>query len=237
MEGNSQIENLLLPDGWYALVIFLIIILSGLLGGFAAYYLNKAEGKSIKSEGKSIIKSLILGVVASFIVPLFLNMISSNLLIEAQRNIIKIYIFIGFCILASVFSKNFLENMYNKILQQMSDLKKDIAPIKEASNEPDIPTGDISEESLNQKGINKIEYDLLTILSMGKFTYRSIPGLKKEPALKEKSDLVGETINNLLAKKLIEPKHFENRQTERYFISSEGRKILGELSIEENNNA
>ena len=83
MEGNSQIENLLLSDGWYGSVIFLIITLSGLLGGWASYYLNKSEEKSIK-------ESLIFGVVASFIVPLFLNMISSNLLFEAQRKIDKI---------------------------------------------------------------------------------------------------------------------------------------------------
>ena len=86
MEGNSQLENLLLSDGWYAAVILLIIVLSGLMGGLASYYLNE-------SEKKSIAKSFVLGVVASLIVPLFLNMISSNLLFEAQRQIDKMFIF------------------------------------------------------------------------------------------------------------------------------------------------
>jgi len=227
LEANSQLENLLLSDGWYGSVIFLIITLSGLLGGWASYYLNKSEEKTIK-------ESLIFGMVASFIVPLFLNMISSNLLFEAQKKLDKIFVFAGFCVLASVYSKNFLENMYNKILQQIGDIGKKVETIEEASNEPDIPTGDISEESLKQKGINQIEFDLLKTLSSGKYAYRSIRGLKKEPKLD--SELVDDAINKLLAQKLIESRHFRNRQTERYFIASEGRKILGELSIEQNNN-
>lgn len=93
--------------------------------------------------------------------------------------------------------------------------------------EPDIPTGDISEKSLKHKGINKIEFDLLKILSTGKYTYRSISGLKEESA--SDINLVDNAINELLAKKLIESRLMENKQ-KRYFISSKGRKILGELS-------
>jgi len=223
MEGNSQLENLLLSDGWYAAVILLIIVLSGLMGGLASYYLNESEQKSIS-------KSFVLGVVASLIVPLFLNMISSNLLFEAQRQIDKIFIFAGFCLLASVFSRNFLENIYNKILQQVGDIGKQVKTIEEASSEPDIPTGDISEESLKQKGITKIEFGLLNTLSSGKYAYRSISGLKKDSDSDRNS--VDNAINTLLAKKLIESRLMGKNQM-RYFISSEGRKMLGELSMEQ----
>jgi len=222
MEGNSQIEKLF-SDGGYAAIILLIMLLSGLIGGLASYYLNK-------SEEKTLLKSLILGVVASLIVPLFLNMISSNLLFEAQRQIDKIFIFAGFCLLASVFSKNFLENMYKKLLQQVGDIGKKVDTMEQASSEPDIPTGKITEESLKQKGITKIEFDLLNTLSSGKYTYRSVPGLIKQ----SDSDrhLVASGINTLLSKKLIESRDMGKNQI-RYFISSEGRKFLGELSMEQ----
>ncbi len=223
MEGNSQLENQLFSNDWYAAIILLIMLLSGLIGGLASYYLNK-------SEEKTLLNSLVLGVVASLIVPLFLNMISSNLLFEAQRQIDKIFIFAGFCILASVFSKNFLENMYNKILQQVGNIEKQVETIQEASSEPDIPTGEITEESLKQKGITKIEYELLTTLSTGNYAYRSIAGLKKDSHSDRK--LVDNAINTLLSKKLIESRLMRKNQT-RYFISSKGREILGELSMEQ----
>jgi hypothetical protein len=202
-------------------------VIAGSLGGWASYYLNE-------SEGKSILKSFVLGVVASSIVPLFLNMISSNLLFEVRKQIEKVFIFAGFCVLASVFSRNFLENIYNNILQQVGDIGKQVKNIEEASSEPDIPTGDISEESLKQKGITKIEFDLLNTLSSGKYTYRSISGLKKDSDSERNS--VDKAINTLLAKKLIESRLMGKNQM-RYFISSEGRKMLGELSLEQNNNA
>ena len=226
MEGNSQLEELLFSDGWYAVIIVLIMLVSGLIGGLASYYLNE-------SEEISMLKSFVLGVVASLIVPLFLNMISSNLLFEAQRQIDKIFIFAGFCLLASVFSKNFLENMYNKILQKVGDMGKQVKRIEEASSEPDIPTGDVTEESLKQKGITKIEYELLNTLSSGRYTYRSVAGLIKQSD--SDRNLVSDSINTLLSKKLIESRYMGKNQI-RYFISSEGRKTLGELSVEQNNN-
>jgi len=224
---NSQLENLLFSDACYAVIIVLIILLSGLIGGLASYYLNE-------SEEISMLKSFVLGVVASILVPLFLNMISINLLYEAQRQIDKIFIFAGFCVLASVFSKNFLENMYNKVLQQVGNIGKQVKTMEEASSEPDIPTGDVTEESLKQKGITKIEYELLNTFSSGRYTYRSVPGLIKQSD--SDRNLVSDSINTLLSKKLIESRYIGKNQI-RYFISSEGRKTLGELSVEQNNNA
>ena len=226
MGNNSQLENLLLPDIWYAVLIFLIIVFSGLLGGLAAYFLSESEEKSIR-------KSFVLGLVASFIVPVFLNMISSNLLSDAQRQIDKVFIFAGFCVLASVFSKNFLENIYNRVLQLVSDMKEKVERMEEASSEPDAPTGEPSKESLDQKRIDKTEFELLNILSSSRWAYRSISGLKNENKLDR--NLVDDAINKLLSKKLIETRIFKNNQT-RYFISTKGRKLLGDLSTQKNNN-
>ena len=95
-------ESLLMDDYLYGLCILTIMLLAGLLGGFASYHLNE-------SDDKSTVKSITLGIVAAMIVPVFLNMISSSLLVEAQKSVDKLFVFLGFCVLASVFSRNFLE--------------------------------------------------------------------------------------------------------------------------------
>jgi len=227
MVTQSMAAALLMSNGLYAMTIALIMLSAGVLGGFASYYLNE-------SEGKKLIKSVVLGIVAAMIVPVFLNMISSNLLIEAQKNIDKLFIFSGFCILAAVFSRNFLENIYSKVLQQVGNIGKQVKEIEEAAIEPEVPPTEVPEAALKKKGVTAAEFKLLSTLSSGRFVYRSVSGLKKESNL-NKHD-VDSCINSLLAKKLIESRLNSNNQT-RYFISNEGRMLLGELSIEHGDNS
>ena len=227
MEKKLVPESFLMSDGYYALIVIIIMISAGVLGGVASYYLNESEDKSKK-------KSITLGVVASMIVPVFLNMISSNLLIEAQKHVDKIMVFSGFCILAAVFSRNFLENIYNKVIQQVGNIGKQVKDFEEAASEPDVPTADVTEEVLKVRGLTQNEFMILNGLSAGKYTYRSISGLNKETGL-ERSD-INSCVNTLVAKGLIETR-VNDRKRMRYFLSGEGRKMLGELNAESNNNA
>ena len=218
MDINSPV---ILTTWMYAIVLLLIMLAAGVLGGIASYYLSE-------SEDRSKTKSITLGIVAALIVPVFLNMISSNILIEAQKEIDKLFIFTGFCVLASVFSRNFLENIYNKVIQQVGNLEK---KIEEAAEEPELPAKDVPETLLTKKGITSSEFKILSTLSSGRYTYRSTSGLRKESDLEKSS--FDESLNHLIAKKFVRSRLNKNEQ-QRYFISGQGREVLGELSIEQN---
>jgi DNA-binding MarR family transcriptional regulator/fluoride ion exporter CrcB/FEX len=221
MEMNSP---LILTAWMYAIVLLLIMLAAGVIGGIASYYLSE-------SEDRSKTKSITLGIVAALIVPVFLNMISSNILIEAQKEIDKLFIFAGFCVLASVFSRNFLENIYNKVIQQVGNLEQ---KLEEAVEEPDLPTKDVSETLLTKKGITSNEFKILNILSSGRYTYRSTSGLRRELDLDKSS--FDESLNQLIAKKFVLSR-LNKKEQQRYFISGRGREVLGELSIAQDEGA
>lgn len=105
-------------------VIILIILFAGLLGGLGNYCLIKNDLSSFK-EGLylndfDLIRSLVLGVIASAIIPLFLNIISSDLLEinERKDNYRNYLIFTSLCLMASLFSSRFLPNAYESAFQQ-----------------------------------------------------------------------------------------------------------------------
>ena len=70
----------------YMLMILLIMVVAGILGGVANYYLSDRQGEPVRRDWA---KYLILGVISALTVPLFLNMLSRNLLEAARTRPVK----------------------------------------------------------------------------------------------------------------------------------------------------
>ncbi len=174
-------------------ILILIMVSSGFIGGIVNYYL---------SDEKKFGKSIIMGIVASFFVPLFLNMISSDLVeiilkqTQDATYISKIFVFTGFCLVASIFSRTFMQNISNKLLQQLKEeqsrLREEIEPIKIRETEP---TTTSTTTTPPQQPIDDVMEFVMTSLIKGKYTYRTEVGLAKELNL-EKSE-VSSTLNRL----------------------------------------
>ena len=60
--------------------IFIIILVAGLLGGLGNYFIL-----NLKPDNHNIIRSIILGVIAAAVLPLFLRLISSNIFEHINR--------------------------------------------------------------------------------------------------------------------------------------------------------
>jgi hypothetical protein len=99
----------------YMLLLFGIMLGAGLLGGLANYFLGERGGAF---SGRSLFKYVVLGVVAAFTVPLFLNMISSDLLAMARTRPIDLFVFGGFCLLFVLFSRRAVENLSERLRQR-----------------------------------------------------------------------------------------------------------------------
>lgn len=107
--GGIMLDN-------YMLLLFGIMLFSGTLGGIANYFLSDRDGAF---SAKALFKYAVLGVVASLTVPLFLNMISSDLLAMAKSRPIDLFVFAGFCLLFVLFSRRAVENMSARLQQQL----------------------------------------------------------------------------------------------------------------------
>lgn len=199
-------------------LIFAAMLLSGVFGGLANYFLSKNSEQS-----KGVIEYLILGIVASFTVPLFLNMISSNLIEKTITDSIFLFVFIGFCLIASVFSRKFLENIYNKLANEIQKIKENVENIENAATEPDKETDTDINIDMTQFGLTEIELSIMKAMNIGKYIYRGITGLENDT--KYPRDKLKNSLSILLHKDYIKQK-FNTKGQKRWYLSERGKEIL-----------
>lgn len=117
----------------HLLILVLIMIFSGAFGGYLNYLHNFDTTDNDLKDSKVVkYKYILLGIGAAFLVPAFLKMISSTLI--SSKDNIDYLIFIGFCLIASIFSRRFITNIGDRILEAAKraeksarENKKDIA--------------------------------------------------------------------------------------------------------------
>jgi hypothetical protein len=107
----------------HIIILILIIVFIGAFAGltnFLTYYFKDLANK--KSE---IYKYVISGIGASILVPLLLNMLSSNLIKDVKNfDQINYFVFAGFCFVAGYFSDRFINSMGEKVLQDLEKTKQ-----------------------------------------------------------------------------------------------------------------
>ncbi len=108
-----------------------IMVLAGLLGGWINFLIEQRDDRS----GASLIRSVVIGVGASFLVPLFLNTISSTLIKAPEHSnwieVDKYLVFSGFCLIASISSSAFIRTLSDRILNEVREAKKKVQAITE----------------------------------------------------------------------------------------------------------
>lgn len=211
--------------------LLMIMVLSGGLGGIVNFLLE-ANRESQVTKKHEIIKSIIIGISAAFLVPLFLNTISSNIIAESKNDVYKLFVIAGFCLLASISSKPFIRTLSNKIMRELddvknkvSDVKKDVETIIENETEQDLIDEDIIEGvndkvNLDEKDTNRIK--ILKALTSSKYTYRSLIGISKDIELEINE--VNIALSELFAKGFVNQQPREKGL--RFYITKEGREYL-----------
>jgi len=158
-----------------------------------------------------MLRRVVVGVSASAIVPLFLNMISSAI-ISDDMDLQDYLIFMGFCVVAGYSSKSFLSSVSKQLLdkveklgEKQSELEEEFEPIKAKETEPEgPPTNEIEEdEALLYQGRDEREDELsiLFAITNSDYSWRTVGGIKGE--VKMKQSHVKEVLKNLESKNLV----------------------------------
>ncbi|SBT08399.1 conserved membrane hypothetical protein [Candidatus Propionivibrio aalborgensis] len=214
----------------YMLMILLIMVVAGILGGVANYYLSDRQGEPVRRDWA---KYLILGVISALTVPLFLNMLSSNLLEAARTRPVDFFVFAGFCLIYVVASRRFFENVANRLLHQMDQVKREMAQIKQASpalrDEP-LPLGELpavlSEPEVVRESLSYNDIEILRELAQESYVYGNLVGLTDKTGLAR--DLVSSRLAVLKSLGVIETRMNE-RNVLHWFVSPKGRQMLGDI--------
>ena len=161
-----------------------IIIAAGSLGGLVSAFTSVDEKLSISFCAKRVV----VGIASAFVVPLFLNMISSTLLEKAQSDTTPCpyFVFAGFCVIAAISSKAFISTVSDRLLRQVREevreVKASVEPVLLKETEPDQPAPGVSRVGLLASRPDA-ERQILKALSSGKYSLRTLDGIAKETGL------------------------------------------------------
>lgn len=222
--AKDILELATFSDSFMFLVLGIMII-SGILGGLVNFFLTENHKPPV---WKTVLGYCLLGIVASLTVPLFLNMVSSNLLAVAPRKSVNLFIFNGICLLFALFSCRLKKHIFNKRLQGTGDINKDDVKTDPIKADYDCETGwrNVSKDRLGRTGISESELKIMQVMAGGKHVHRSLVGLLKDPELADEQ--VNETLSSLMAKGLVEQKL--NRENKlRLYLTPKGKQLLGKF--------
>jgi len=125
-----------------------IMLLAGAVGGLINHFLIQEINPEYKFAW---VKNVLVGIGASFLVPLFLNMISSNL-IESIRGNDKsegspanYFVFAGFCLIAAISSRAFIKTISDKLLTEVKEAKAEAKAAKEEAKEAKKEASEVRE--------------------------------------------------------------------------------------------
>ena len=118
-----------------------IMALAGLIGGYANFLLSSSDQQPLpmSEEGPNTRKLawwgyLVIGVVASFVVPLFLSLAQSSLLIDVikddDQKSGKAFVLIGFCLVAAISSRAFIQTVSSRVIALAEQASRTAAETK-----------------------------------------------------------------------------------------------------------
>lgn len=214
----------------HMLLIFSIMLLAGVLGGLANYFLSDRQSELRPREW---LKYPLLGVVAALTVPLFLNMLSSTLLEGARTKPVEFYTFAGFCLIYVVASRRLFESVAQKLMGQMEQVKRDMthlkqhrdaapAPAKEEKVEPaPEPRPAEPKESLSYNDI-----EILRALTEESMIYGNLAALCDKTGLGR--DLVSQRLTVMKVMGVIETR-INEKNVLHWMVSARGKQVLAEI--------
>jgi hypothetical protein len=223
--------------------LLMVMLLAGCFGGIINYFLA-LKGDP---ENTNIWKSLTVGVGASFLVPLFLNMISSNLIDTIKGtggstgDQTKLLVFAGFCLVAAISSTAFIRTLSDRILSEAKAARKEageakieaaqakddvlevqatIDPIVDKETEPE-PAPDQNAALALSGGLSENERKILDAFARSKYTHRTLGGLSRDTGIeKEEIEIL---LQDLVSKGLVGKR--ESKNGLRWFITQKGLHI------------
>lgn len=222
----------------YMLMVLLIMVVAGILGGVANFFLSdrqndRQEGSTRRDWGKY----LILGVISALTVPLFLNMLSSNLLEAARTRPVDFFVFAGFCLIYVVASRRFFENVANRLMSQMDQMKREMVQIKQQRQDGHPPAREESASAVEtaamtarpevaRESLSYNDIEILRALAEESYVYGNLVGLTDKTGLAR--ELVSARLAVLKNIGIIETR-INEKNILHWYVSAKGKQMLGDI--------
>lgn len=104
-----------------------VMLLAGIFGGLVNYYLCGAKDP----DASSLPRFLVVGVGASFLVPVVLDLVNSELVLESQGDPSRLLIFTGFCLISALLSRFVIDNLSDRIFNEAQIAKQRVEEVQQ----------------------------------------------------------------------------------------------------------
>jgi len=187
-------------------IILSIIVGIGGLGGIVKYF--NVRDANTSSDRIAFFKYLLTGIGSSILIPLLLNMLSSDLIKSENISDTNYLIFAGFCFVAGFFSDRFIVSIGEKVISEINKTKEKLEIVKQEQIETSEKIGVILENESEPKSLanigniesttkimvsdqlgqgggtvndkDELLKEVLDTFSGGEFKFRTIDGISKE---------------------------------------------------------
>jgi hypothetical protein len=219
------------------LALFLVMLIAGLLGGAVngIKALNERleasdQDSSRPSPRLNFLLHLLSGLCASLIVPLFLSLSSSDLtesiIVDGKVSQSKFLVFSGFCLLAALFSRSFIDTVSERVLRKVEQANQNAE--RAASKVESVllePPADDRTGNTAQQEVSESEGKLLLSMLDRYPLYRSTSGMEQSTSLPRAT--VDIALANLAQKQLAEL--VQNRGEPQWRLTSIGHAMSSRL--------
>jgi hypothetical protein len=246
--ANTQLEanqlSASLGDFAAIIIVVAIIIVSGLVGGWAAHLTSNdaVEGEPRRARHPY----LLLGVIAAGCVPLFLSLIQSNLVDDiftarGEQPFKEYLVFVGLCLIAAFSARSFIESVSRRVLRDLENVKEEHEEIKQQQQEV-VRQGDETREIAEQASETATPADQMTmdiapadvptiddvekrlLEALNKKSYRTAGGVCEDSGMPR--DEVTRRLKDLARRKVVEPTTSPKTGGIRWKLTPEGRAAL-----------
>jgi len=221
---------------YHIIILVFVMLLAGIFAGLINYYLYSQNDP----DKQTLPRCLVVAVGASFLVPVILDALNSEIILESQGDPSKVLIFTGFCLIAGLTSRFFVQTVSDRILTEakyakersehiqhdLRVIQKELLPLIDTETEQDVEPEDLKVNMDIEEELDVASTRALKILGSGRFIFRSIQGLCREASVDETS--MGKTLNVLVSKNLAGA--VSGKKGVRWHITERGRNVLDSIA-------
>lgn len=218
-----------------AYLIFILAAVMGIAGVFGGL-INYYQMTQDRDDEAALPRCIVMGIGASFLVPVILFFVQSDLITDIQSDPSKLLIYTGFCLIVAIASRLVLTSTPKRILNeaiqaraqveemqhQLRTLQEEILPLIDTETEQETGIDDNAgpldlEEELDIAGTK-----VLQTLGRGRHIYRSMAGLCREAEADETTleKSLKVLVNRQLAGRI------NTRKGMRWYLTEKGRRSL-----------
>lgn len=198
-------------------LVITVMIFAGLLGGFTNYLRADTE----KDNNQQFFWRIMLtSMCASFLIPLFLNTISSSLISKSANVGPETLVLFGFCLLAALTSEKFIRQLSKKVLEDaLKETGRNVEDLQKTAG------------LLGKNTLDNLSKKILRILGNGRYLERTGPGIAKE--LKEEEQEVQNALTLLGSKGWVIERKRKDGTSNWWSLSSAGKLVFLAIRSEE----